>query len=95
MLLNPMRETNPPAGSEITSANGTVICMVRAQPRAIRDEVAGVMDRAMKVRLGAPALENRANAALAELLAGRLGTPKAVRILSGDRNRVKRSKCEW
>lgn len=67
--------------------------MVRARPRAIRDEVAGVVDRAMKVRLGAPGLENRAHAA--ELLAGRLGTPKAVRILSGDRNCMKRSKCEW
>ena len=52
------------------------------------------MDRAMKVRLRVPALENRANAAVVELLVGRLGTPKAVRILSGDRNRMKRSKCE-
>lgn len=86
-----MSETNIPAGIEITSARGTVIFMVRVQPGASRDEVVGVIDRAMKVRLRAPALENRANEALVELLSGLLGTPKsAVRILTGDRNRWKR-----
>jgi hypothetical protein len=45
----------------------------------------------MKVRLRAPALENRANDALVELLADLLGVPKsAVRILSGHRSRIKR-----
>ena len=45
----------------------------------------------LKVRLQAPAVENRANDALIEFLAQLLKTPKsAVRILSGDRSRTKR-----
>ncbi len=68
-----------------------VIVLVRVQPRASKDEIAGVMDGALKVRLRAPALEDRANVALCEYLAGLLKTPKsAVRILSGSRGRIKR-----
>ena len=64
---------------------------VRVQPRASKDEIAGEMGGAIKVRLRAPALEDRANEALVELLAELLKTPKsAVRILSGDRSRNKR-----
>jgi uncharacterized protein (TIGR00251 family) len=68
-----------------------VILQVRVQPRASRNEIAGVMDGALKVRLLEPALEDRANVALCEYLAGLLKRPKsAVRILSGGRSRVKR-----
>ena len=75
----------------LTSREGRVTFTVRVQPRASRDEVAGVMDGALKVRLQAPALEDRANVALCEYLAGLLKTPKsAVRILNGDRSRIKR-----
>ena len=43
------------------------------------------------MRLQAPAVEDRANEALVEFLAQLLKTPKsAVRILSGDRSRMKR-----
>ena len=64
---------------------------MRVQPRASKDEIAGEIGGAIKVRLRAPALENRANDALVELLAELLKTPKsAVRILSGDRSRNKR-----
>jgi uncharacterized protein (TIGR00251 family) len=68
-----------------------VVILVRVQPRASKDEIAGVIDGALKVRLQAPALEDRANVALCEYLARLLKTPKtAVRILSGDRSRIKR-----
>ena len=68
-----------------------VILAVRVQPRASKTEIAGVMDGALKVRLQAPALEDRANEALCEFLAHLLKTPKsAVRILSGHRSRSKR-----
>ena len=64
---------------------------VRVQPRASHNEVAGVMDNALKIRLQAPAAEDRANQALCEFLAGLLKRPKsAVRILSGERSRTKR-----
>jgi uncharacterized protein (TIGR00251 family) len=68
-----------------------VTLLVRVQPRASKDEIAGIVEGALKVRLQAPALEDRANEALCEYLARLLKTPKsAVRILSGDRSRIKR-----
>ena len=76
---------------DITSRDGCVVFQVRVQPRASRDEIAGVMDGALKVRIQAPAVENRANEAVCEYLAALLKTPKsAVRILGGERSRVKR-----
>ena len=70
---------------------GKVSFVVRVQARASRDEIVGVIEGALKVRLQAPAVENRANEALIELLARFLKTPKsAVRILSGERSRSKR-----
>ncbi len=72
-------------------AAGTISFQVRVQPRASKDELAGVMDGALKIRLQAPAVENRANEALVEFLAELLKTPKsAVRILAGERSRTKR-----
>jgi uncharacterized protein (TIGR00251 family) len=76
---------------QLQTQDGGVILAVRAQPRASKTEIAGVMDGALKVRLQAPALEDRANEALCEFLAHLLKTPKsAVRILSGHRSRSKR-----
>jgi len=72
-------------------AAGTVTFPVRVQPRASKDEVVGVIEGALKIRLQAPAVENRANEALVEFLAHLLKTPKsAVRILGGERSRIKR-----
>jgi uncharacterized protein len=72
-------------------AADTVIFAVRVQPRASKDEIVGEIGGAIKIRLQAPALEGRANDALIEFLARLLKTPKgAVRILSGERSRVKR-----
>lgn len=72
-------------------ARGCVTLPVKVQPRASKDEVSGVLDGALKVRLRAPALENRANEALIEFLAAVLKTSKsAVRIQSGEHSRAKR-----
>jgi uncharacterized protein (TIGR00251 family) len=72
-------------------ATHSVIFNVRIQPRASRDEVSGVMEGALKIRLRAPAVENRANEALCEFLSALLKRPKsAVRILAGEHSRAKR-----
>ena len=72
-------------------ARGTVTVSVRVQPRASKDEIAGVIAGALKIRLRAPALENRANEALIEFLADILKTSKsAVRIQGGAQSRMKR-----
>jgi uncharacterized protein len=76
---------------DLKTQNGAVVLLVRVQPRASKDEIAGVMGGALKVRLRAPAVEDRANEALCEYLAELLKTPKAaVRILSGHHSRSKR-----
>ncbi len=76
---------------EVSERDGSVVLAVRVQPRASKDEIAGEMDGALKVRLRAPAVEDRANQALIDFLAELLKTPRsAVSILSGERSRVKR-----
>jgi uncharacterized protein len=76
---------------EFQKRDASIVLQVRVQPGASKNEIAGVMDGALKVRLQAPALEDRANSALCEYLAQLLKTPKAaVRILGGERSRMKR-----
>jgi len=76
---------------EIQEREGAVTFLVRVQPWASKDEIVGEMGGALKVRLRAPAVEDRANEALVEFLAQLLKRPRsAVRILSGERSRTKR-----
>jgi uncharacterized protein (TIGR00251 family) len=76
---------------EAQEREGAVTFLVRVQPRASKDEIAGEMGGALKVRLQAPAVEDRANEALVEFLAQLLKRPRsAVRILGGERSRTKR-----
>lgn len=71
--------------------DGTLLLWIHAQPGAKRTEVAGVHGEALKIRVAAPALEDRANEALVEFIAERLGTVKRkVTLVSGARSREKR-----
>ncbi|HET9651782.1 MAG TPA: DUF167 domain-containing protein [Usitatibacter sp.] len=73
------------------NADGSLVLAIHAQPGAKRTEVAGVHGDALKIRVAAPALEDRANAALVEFLAGRFNVPKRnVTLLSGHKSREKR-----
>ena len=76
---------------EVIQDGGAVVFSVRVQPRASRDAIGGERLGALKVRLTAPPVDDRANAALCRLLAEHLEIPvAAVRILSGERSRSKR-----
>jgi uncharacterized protein (TIGR00251 family) len=76
---------------QITEKDGVVSFAVRVQPRASRDEIAGEWQDALKIRLTAPPVDDRANEALRRLLAARLKVPlSAVRIAAGERSRTKR-----
>ncbi len=76
---------------EIVDRNGAITIMVRVIPRASRDAIEGAYGESLKVRLMAPALENRANEALRRLLAERLNVQvAAVRIVAGEKSRTKR-----
>jgi uncharacterized protein (TIGR00251 family) len=59
-------------------------------PHAPRDEIAGWLGDALKVKVHAPALEGRANDALLAFLATRLGVSRrAVVLVRGDKSRHK------
>jgi hypothetical protein len=64
---------------------------VHAQPGARATEVAGLHGEALKIRVAAPALEDRANEALIEFVAKKLGVARRdVTIASGGKSREKR-----
>jgi uncharacterized protein (TIGR00251 family) len=57
---------------------------VKVVPRAARDEIVGWLGDVLKVRIAAPPIDGRANAALEALLAAALGLPRrAVHVTSG------------
>jgi len=63
---------------------------VRLSPHASRTEVAGFEGNELRVRVTAPPLDGRANAALTRLLARRLGVARGdVRIVAGHASRLK------
>jgi uncharacterized protein (TIGR00251 family) len=76
---------------EIKERDGAVEITVRVAPRASRNAVEGEYNGALKVRLTAPPVDDRANDALRRLLAERLKVPvSAVRIVAGEKRRTKR-----
>lgn len=63
---------------------------VRLQPRASRNEIVGLVDGALRVRLHAPPVDGAANEALVAFLADRLAVPRrGVRIVTGASSRMK------
>lgn len=65
--------------------------LVRVQPGARKSECVGVMEGRLRVRLMAPAVENKANKALVAFIASVLGIKAAkVRLAAGDTSREKR-----
>jgi uncharacterized protein len=76
---------------EIKSTANGVSFLVRVTPRAARDAVDGEFQGALRVRLTAPPVDDRANEALRRFLADRLRVASsAVAIISGEKSRMKR-----
>ncbi len=76
---------------EIRERGGAVCFAVRVQPRASREGYAGEWNGALKIRLTAAPVDNRANDDLCRLLAESLNVPRAaVRITAGAHCRTKR-----
>jgi uncharacterized protein len=76
---------------ETSERDGSLVFAVRVTPRASRDAIEGEYQGALKVRLTAPPVEDRANDSLRRLLAARLNVPvSAVRIVGGEKSRNKR-----
>jgi len=74
----------------IKETAGGVSFQVRVIPGASKNEVAGIQDGALKVRLTAPPVEGKANRACVEFLSGLLGLRRsALAITSGEKSRKK------
>ena len=68
-----------------------LIVQVRAQPRAGRNEWAGLREDRFQVRIAAPPVDGQANAHLREFLADLFGVAKSqVTLLAGETGRDKR-----
>jgi uncharacterized protein len=59
-------------------AGSDLLLELRVQPRASRREFAGTIGDRVRVRLQAPPVDGRANAALLEFLAEAFGVPRAA-----------------
>jgi uncharacterized protein len=76
---------------EIRESQRSVSFYVRVAPRASQDAIEGEHAGALKIRLTAPPVDDRANQSLRRLLAQGLKVPlSAVRIVSGEKSRIKR-----
>jgi hypothetical protein len=63
---------------------------VRAAPRASKNEIQGVHGDALKIRLQAPPVEGKANAALIRFLSDALDIPRAqISLAAGETGRNK------
>jgi uncharacterized protein (TIGR00251 family) len=75
----------------LKAVEGGVELTLRIVPRASKDAVAGALGEALKIRLRAPPVDGKANAALRAFLAEALDVPeRAVTLLSGETGRLKR-----
>jgi len=74
----------------IRTGRGGVYLEVRLKPNGRRDALLGWENGALKAEVRAPALEMRANRALADLLAEALGVPRSsVEVARGGKSRNK------
>jgi len=63
---------------------------IRLQPRGGRDQVMGERDGAVLIRIAAPPVDGKANAALIAFVAKILGVPKdSIEIIRGETSRSK------
>lgn len=69
---------------------GDATISVRLQPRSSREEIVGLRDGVLVVRVSAPPVDGRANDALCRLVAKRAGVgPSRVSVVRGERSRDK------
>lgn len=74
-----MRDSSIPAGRGPSAQRFTL--KLHVQPGASRSEIVGRHGDALKVRIAAPAVDNRANAALVVLLSEALGIQKSAVVI--------------
>lgn len=74
----------------IKEKNGFVYLQIHIQPRASKNEVVGIYNGALKIRVTSPPVEGAANDLLMRFISKWLELPKSgVEIVSGDKSRHK------
>jgi uncharacterized protein len=74
----------------MTESNNSVTFSIKVVPRAKRDEIVGIENDVLKIRLTAPPVEGRANEALIKFLAQKLSLARAnIEIVRGETSRTK------
>lgn len=72
----------------MSSVNGTI--RVRTQPASSKDQVVGLHDGAIKIKITAPAVDGKANQHLIKSLTKKLGVAKQdISITKGQTSRLK------
>lgn len=70
--------------------NKDLILKIKAVPNSSKNEICGLLDDALKVKIKAPAVENKANEELVKFFSKLLKVPKSSVILkSGGTSKVK------
>lgn len=73
------------------TSDGGVVLSLHVQPGAKKTEIVGPHGEALKIRLAAPPVDGKANAALLAFIARKVGVSgTAVELLSGETSRAKR-----
>ncbi|WP_028320638.1 DUF167 domain-containing protein [Desulfatiglans anilini] len=73
-----------------SEAAPSTILRIKVIPRSSRNQLAGVEDGLVKIKLTAPPVDGKANKALCSFLAELFGKPQnAVTILNGEKGRLK------
>ena len=75
---------------KITKTAAGVTLRMRVQPGASKNEIVGVQQDALKIRISAPPVQGKANKVLIQFLAKELGVKKSeIEIVSGHTSRIK------
>ncbi|MDR2050721.1 MAG: DUF167 domain-containing protein [Deltaproteobacteria bacterium] len=84
-------ETDGPALPCIVASGEGWYIFVQIQPGAGKDELCGLHGERLKIRLSAPAVDNRANSSLLEFMADRLHIRKnGIFLVGGEKSRKKK-----
>ena len=71
--------------------DNTLLLSVKVQPRARRDQIDGIRNQRLRIRITAPPVDGAANRHLMDFLAREFRVPKtAIEMLHGENGRDKR-----
>src|SRR3990172_12034782 len=74
----------------LTEKGGCIFINIHLQPRASKNEIAGIHGESIKLRLTSPPVDGAANSHVIEFLSRKLGVHKSkITIVSGEKSRHK------